>query len=80
MWQAVVIAICVAFWGLRLFILVRFQTKRRTGPTSRRVWRLGTPDWITRVTPVLELLGWLALALLIVWLTYGLHKSLVGRR
>jgi hypothetical protein len=53
--------VCLILWGARAFVTSKYQVKYRVGGETRRAWKRGTPDWITRAVPWLEFVGWVAL-------------------
>jgi hypothetical protein len=75
--EAVGIGLCLLLWGTRAYLAVKYVVKYRVGREYRRTWKHGTPDWVTRVAPWLEFLGWVALLGSIAW--WVLHPaSVVG--
>jgi hypothetical protein len=52
------------------------MVKYRVGRERRRAWKQGTPDWVTRIMPWLEFLGWVALLGSIAWWVF--HPTSVG--
>jgi len=75
--EAVGIGLCLLLWGTRACLSAKYVVKFRIGREYRRTWKRGTPDWVTRVAPRLEVLGWVALLGSIAW--WVLHlASVVG--
>ena len=75
--ETVGIGLCLLLWGTRAYLAVKYVVKYRVGREYRRTWKRGTPDWVTRVAPWLEFLGWVALLGSIAW--WVLHlASVVG--
>jgi hypothetical protein len=73
---AVGIGLCLLLWGTRAYLAAKYVVKYRVGREYRRAWKHGTPDWVTRVAPWLEFLGWVALLASIAW--WVLHPTLVA--
>jgi len=73
---AVGIGLCLLLWGTRAYLAAKYVVKYRVGREYRRAWKGGTPDWLTRVMPWLEFLGWVALLASIAW--WVLHPTLVA--
>lgn len=63
----VAIAFCLLLWGARGYLSWKYRIKCKFMGEVLWIWRSRTPDWITRLLPWLEFLGWVALAGLIVW-------------
>ena len=59
--EATGVVLCLVLWGARAFLASKYQVKYRVAGETRWAWKGGTPDWITRAAPWLELVGWLAL-------------------
>ena len=59
--EAIGVVVCLILWGARAFLASKYQVKYRVAREKRWAWKRGTPDWITRVAPWLEIVGWLAL-------------------
>jgi len=73
--ETVGIGLCLLLWGTRAYLAAKYVVKYRIGREYRRAWKEGTPDWITRVMPWLEFLGWVALLASIAW--WVLHPASV---
>ena len=65
--EAAGIGLCLLLWGTRAYLAAKYRVKYRIGGEDRRAWKRGTPDWVTRVMPWLEFLGWVALLASIAW-------------
>ena len=75
--EAVGVGLCLFLWGTRAYLTAKYAVKSRIDGKDRRTWKHGTPDWVTRVTPWLEFLGWVALLGSVGW--WVLHPaSVVG--
>jgi hypothetical protein len=59
--EAVGLSVCLVFWGTRAYLTAKYRIRHRIGGEVRWAWKHGTPDWVTRVMPWLEFLGWMAL-------------------
>jgi len=70
------VGLCLLLWGTRAYLAARYRLKYRVGGEERRTWKRGTPDWVTRVVPWLEFLGWVALLASIAWWLF--HPTSVG--
>jgi hypothetical protein len=74
--EAVGVGVCVILWGTRAWLAAQYGVKQRTGREGRRAWKPGTPEWVTRIMPWLEFLGWAALLGCLAW--WILHPVSVG--
>jgi hypothetical protein len=75
--ETVGIVLCLLLWGTRAYLAAKFVVRSGIDGKDRRAWKEGTPGWITRVMPWLELLGWVGLLASIAW--WVLHAaSVVG--
>jgi hypothetical protein len=72
--EAIGVGLCLFLWGTRAYLAAKY--KCRIAGQARRAWRLGTPDWITRIMPWLEFLGWVALLGSVAWWVF--HPTSVG--
>ena len=69
--EATGVVLCLLFWGARGFLASKYQVKYRVAGKIRWAWKRGTPDWVTRVAPWLEMVG--GLALLAAFACWALH-------
>jgi hypothetical protein len=76
--EAVGAGVCLLLWGTRACLAAKYVLKYRTGREHRRTWKSGTPEWVTRIMPWLEFLGWVALLGCLAWWVF--HPALVGGR
>jgi len=74
--EAVGIGVSLVLWGTRACLAAKYALKYSVGREHRRAWKHGTPDWITRIMPWLEFLGWVALLGSMVW--WVLRPTSVG--
>jgi hypothetical protein len=74
--EAVGVGVCLLLWGTRACLAAKYVLKYRTGREARRGWKPGTPEWVTRIMPWLEFLGWVALLGCLAW--WVLHPASVG--
>jgi hypothetical protein len=65
--EAVGVGVCLFLWGTRAYLTAKYAIKLKAGGEERREWKHGTPDWVTRIMPWLEFLGWVALLGCIAW-------------
>ena len=65
--EAVGVGLCLLLWGTRAYLAAKYVVKSGIDGKDRRAWKGGTPDWIVRVMPWLEFLGWVALLASIAW-------------
>jgi len=76
--ELVGVGVCLVFWGTKPCLATNYRTKSRIGGEGRCAWRQGTPDWVTRVMPWLEFLGWVALLGFIAsWLLHAVPEVAV---
>jgi hypothetical protein len=67
--EVVSVSVCMVIWGTKAYLATKYRIPSRIGREDRWTWKHGTPDWVTRVTPWLEFLGWaVLLALIVGWL------------
>lgn len=74
--EAVGIGLCLLLWGTRAYLAAKYVVRSGIDGKDRRAWKGGTPDWIPRVMPWLEFLGWVALLASIAW--WVLHPASVA--
>jgi hypothetical protein len=74
--ETVGIGLCLLLWGTRAYLAAKYVVRSGIDGKDRRAWKEGTPDWITRVMPWLEFLGWVALLASIAW--WVLHPASVA--
>lgn len=68
--EAIAICLCVLAWAARLYVATKYQLRYKVAGQVRWTWKRATPDWITRVTPWLSFLSWVALLGLVFWWAY----------
>jgi hypothetical protein len=74
--EATGVGLCLFLWGARAYLAAKYMVKSTIGGEMRRAWKHGTPDWVTRILPWLEFLGWVALLGSIAWWVF--HPTSVG--
>jgi hypothetical protein len=74
--EAIGVGLCLLLWGTRAYLAAKYMVKYRVGGEGRRGWKHGVPDWVTRIMPWLEFLGWVALLGSIAWWVF--HPTSVG--
>ena len=74
--EAVGVVLCLLLWGTRAYLAAKYVVKFRIGRGCHRTWKRGTPDWVTRIMPWLEFLGWVALLASVAW--WVLHPTSVA--
>jgi hypothetical protein len=70
------IGLCLLLWGTRAYLAAKYVVRPGINGKGRRAWKGGTPEWLTRVMPWLEFLGWVALLASIAW--WVLHPASVA--
>ena len=59
--EAACLGVCLFAWGTRAYLAAKYRIKYQIARENRWAWKHGTPDWVTRIMPWLQFLGWLAL-------------------
>ncbi len=65
--QVIGVVLCLLPWLARGYVASKYQIRYGIAAERRWAWKRGTPDWITRITPWLEFVGWVALLGFIAW-------------
>ena len=66
--QVIGVVLCLLPWLARLYVISKYQIRYEIARERRWAWKRGTPDWITRIMPWLQFVGWVALLGFIAWL------------
>jgi hypothetical protein len=59
--EVVGVGVCLAVWGTKAYLAAKYRVPDGIGREDRWAWKHGTPDWVSRVLPWLEFLGWVVL-------------------
>jgi hypothetical protein len=74
--EAVGVVVCLLLWGARACLAAKYVLKYSVGREHRRTWKPGTPNWVARIMPWLEFLGWVVLLGCFAWWVF--HPASVG--
>ena len=66
--QVIGVVLCLLPWLARRYLISKYQIRYEIARERRWAWKRGTPDWITRIMPWLQFVGWVALLGFIAWL------------
>ena len=79
MGQTLALALVLLLWGAKVYIRAKYGIKYKVAREERWAWKRGSPDWITKLLPWLQVLSWAALVGLVIWWAYDPHQIAEGR-
>ena len=59
--EAAWLSVCLLSWGTRAYLAAEYRIKYQIARENHWAWKHRTPDWVPRIMPWLQFLGWVAL-------------------